>query len=304
MQTITTDHTAHTLDLAVGVPVFERTAALQTLLESLPASVHRVHVADNGHTDERATLYAREWPFDLEVHDLDYDAGVGACRRAIADAASTEYLFIGDCDMRIVRPSDLDTLIGVLEREPHLGGIAGWLWEGDRVRAGAADFHSHTGPTGTTTLYKDARDAKLQHSAGIPYAVFDNIPQAAVVRTAVFEAHTYDDSLQNTEHAAFFLGQQRAGEWQFASTPAVVIHHRMHTDPEYRAEKRQKDTTDLDMLAREFGIDRLAVGPRPDWVTTRARSAGERAFDLVRQVTPPSVWVPTRRVLRRLGVGQ
>jgi len=54
--------------IAVGVPIYTRERALELFLDSVPASVATVYVADNGPAEQRdRDAYAREWPFDLQA---------------------------------------------------------------------------------------------------------------------------------------------------------------------------------------------------------------------------------------------
>jgi hypothetical protein len=281
-------------DIAVGVPVFQRTGALELLLESVPAYVSSVYVADNGHRDERADLYDREWPFELEVLRPGFDVGIGACRAALTDAATEPYLWMGDCDMAFQRDSDLRDLRRILAARPDLGGVSGWLLEGDTVRSGARDLVEANG-----RLYKEFAGERDINSDPLPHAEAEMIPQSGLFRTAVFDDYGYDPAAGSTEHVDFFVGHKRAAKWRFASTPAVVITHHRNIDPEYR-ENRGQSHVEESYLADKWGIEAIHHGRRSDWVTTDERPLHEDCFDVVRRVTPRRVWTPLYRGVKTL----
>jgi len=72
-------------EIAVGVPVLSRSEALAQFIDSVPAGVSRVVVADNGLPGAHTHVYSREWHVDIDVlqthhHrqiDAEYRAGAG-----------------------------------------------------------------------------------------------------------------------------------------------------------------------------------------------------------------------------------
>jgi hypothetical protein len=281
--------------IAVGVPVFSRTAALRQFLESVPEYVTTAYVADNGHTEDREDLYARAWPFDLEVLDLGFDVGIGACRHAIAEAATESYLFVGDCDMRFTDPADLRRLREELAAHPDLGGLSGWLIEGGTVRAGARNLVERRG-----RLFKSVAEPPELEGERLPFARFDFIPQAGLFKTEVFDDYCYDPDIYNSEHVDFFYGHHDAGAWEFGSTPAVLVEHNRWIDPDYRESRRGNNHVDEALLAEKWGFETIEPGTNVDWAGYRDRSVLERAFDVFREVSPPSVWIPIKRVSKRV----
>lgn len=284
--------------IACGVPVYSRTDALQQFLRSVPPNVQTVYVAENGPAEsreERAGLYAREWPFTLEVLNLNHDVGIGACRAAICEALSEPYLWMGDCDMQFTEPDDLERLRGVLERNPDLGGISGWLIEGSAVRSGARQLVEHD-----DRIIKDVSKPPELDGEMTPFARFDFIPQAGLFRRDVYDTYSYDPDIYNSEHVDFFYSHAQRGEWEFASTPAVLIKHNRWINEEYRKSRLGRDHVDEQLLQQKHGIEDIAPGSNVDWAGYRDRSAAERVFEAFRDVTPPRIWMPTRRLLRRV----
>jgi len=285
--------------IACGVPVYSRTEALTQFLESVPPYVETVYIAENGprpSRDERAALYdGRDWPFDLEVLRLDVDVGIGRCREAICEALTEPYLWMGDCDMVFVDAGDLRRLRGVLERNPDLGGVSGWLIEGATVRAGARQLVEHDG-----RLIKAVEEPPETRGERTPFACFDFIPHAGVFRADAYDTYSYDANIKNTEHVDFFYSHAQRGEWEFASTPSVLIRHNRWVDEEYRQSRRGSDHIDEALLAEKHGIKGTAPGSNTDWAGYRNRSVKERLFEAFRASTPPRVWMPLRRILRRV----
>lgn len=109
--------------IALGVPVFQRTEKLRQLLNSVdPEFVDTVYVADNGKTETRQELYGESFGFELNALDVEYDSGLGNCRRSIVEALTEDYLFVVDSDH--VMPANADTLVRQLESRRDLGGIS------------------------------------------------------------------------------------------------------------------------------------------------------------------------------------
>jgi len=288
--------TAADSSIAVGVPMFSREQALRQLFESLPAYVETVYVADNGETNDRP-IYDESWQFELSVDHLPYDCGIGPCRANIADRVTEPYLFVCDSDMEVTRENDLRLLRQVLENNADLGAIAGWLKEGDTIRTGARNLHEQNG-----TLIKNVNQTPEVEGEIIPFTRFDFIPQAALYRTAIFDTYRYDPEIYNSEHIDFFLGHRDADEWDFASTPAVVIQHHREIDPEYRNSQRGKNRVDFETINDKWGYSWAVPGPRSDWITNRDTSTKEEAFNLFRRATPPRVWMPVRSTLNKIGL--
>jgi len=282
-------------EIAVGVPMFMREKALRRLLQSVPSYVEAVYVADNGADDDR-DVYQAQYPFDLEVVELPYDAGIGACRHALVEASTEEYLWMGDNDMEFTDPNDLQKLASILHEHPDLGGVSGWLIEGDTVRAGARDLQLHDG-----VAIKEAAGRPELETDPYPFARFDFIPQAGLFRRECYETYSYDASVESTEHLDFFVGHRDAGEWAFASTPTVMIQHNRNINQEYRDSERGGDHADFDIMREKWGIEDTVPGARTDWGYVRG-GVKSQAFDVVKRTTPAPVWTRIRAAAERAGI--
>jgi len=279
--------------IACGVPVFSRSIALKRFLESVPDYVSSVYVADNGHHNDRRHLYTTDWPYDLQVLELDYDVGIGACRRAIADTVTEPYLFMADSDMELLQTRDLKTLREILTSHDDLGAAAAWLIEPQTVRAGA---HNLTFSNGTAIRHVPITPDLTTNP--VPFATFDLIPQACLFRTSVFDEYTYDPDIELSEHFDFFYGHKLHTDWQWASTPVVHVLHNKNIDEQYR-KTRGNDQVDLERTSEKWGVTEIVPGAFADWSDNHDRSLAEDAFDLFRRRTPPRIWVPTRRLLQQ-----
>jgi len=282
-------------EIAVAVPVLSRSEALAQFIESVPAGVSRVVIADNGMPGAHTHVYARDWHVDVDVLDLGHDIGIGACRAALTDAVDEPYIWMGDCDMAFTRPDDLARLREILDSAPDLGGVSGWLVEGDTVRSGARDLEV----VGDTAI-KAGGDPDVAHTP-YPHARFDFVPQCGLFRSEAFETYGYDPDIDTYEHIDFFLGHRDRGRWQFASTPVVQTMHHRDIDPEYR-ERHGQHNDGGERLAAKWGVERTAAGSVSDWAQLYERSLPEQAFDVFRQAMPARVWLPVRQTLKRVGV--
>lgn len=279
--------------IAVGVPIYQRTEALEIFLESVPEHVETVYVADNG-PDQDRDIYEQEWPFALEVLHLEHDAGIGACRAAIVEESEEPFVWVGDCDMEFTDRNDLRRLRTILRSNPSIGGVSGWLIEGDIVRSGARDLVD-----AGQYLIKDAAEPDIEGRA-LPFARFDFIPQCGLFRREALETYSWDEQVRSSEHIDFFIGHQEAAEWEFASTPTVMIRHNKDIDRDYRESKRGHNHVDVEILSEKWGYEDTVAGSYSDWAQKREPSLKEEAFDVFRQATPAKVWVPAKRTLERV----
>lgn len=135
----------------------------------------------------------------------------------------------------------------------------------------------------------------------LPYTTFDFIPQACLFRTEVFDAYDYDASVGATEHLDFMLGHKQT-QWEFASTPTVMIHHDRWINQEYRESKRGQNHSDLEITREKWGVEAIVPGNRADWGYARSRTIPQQGFDVIKRVTPPRVWLPIRRAARVVGL--
>ena len=224
--------------IGMGVKVFSRTNKLENLLESVdPSVIETVHVADDGKsTSRKEELYSREFPFELNVIDLDYDTGLGYGRKRIVEESTEDFLLIVDSDHII--PHNVELLRKQLEHDPELGGISGALIENNRVRIGAHDLY-----TEGNLLIRDIRNEKeIRRIAGAPFVEFDFIPNVALFRRQCVEDYCWDEKYKiGTEHIDFYVGHFRNTDWTFGCCPEVYFQHKPGGDRDYKSSRRNYD---------------------------------------------------------------
>lgn len=207
--------------IALGVKVFYRTEKLENLLESAREhSIDRVYVADDGHTEERRHLYERNYPFDLELLDLEYDAGAGYGRSRIVEEMYEDYLLLVDPDHRIV---ETEPLMDILEARDDLGGVAGLLYkEEGQIQGNAHDLYERDG-----TLVRDIKEDKpIQRVAGHPFVEFDFVPTSALLRREALEEYSWDPAFViGKDHLDLYVGHWRRTDWNFGIFPGVSFIH-------------------------------------------------------------------------------
>lgn len=205
---------------ALGVTVFKRTEKLRELLDSVPPVVDTVYVADDGETSDRSHLYTRSYDFDLELIDLDYDAGLGRGREAITDALEEEYLLVVDSDQLV--PNNVEVLVDQLEVDQNLGGVGGLFLEHGTLTGMCHDIYEDDG-----LLVRDTERGKdVRTVAGAPLLDFDFIPNAAVFRRDCLEDYTWDPAYRiGKEHLDFYVGHHLKTDWTFGVNPRVLFPH-------------------------------------------------------------------------------
>jgi len=253
--------------VALGVPVYERTEKLRNLLESAEAvPVDTVYVADNGHVDERRDLYETDFAFDLVPIDVEYDSGLGNCRRSIVDRLDEDYLIIADSDHTV--PENVATLVDQLEARPEFGGVCGLLFEQGGLRGTCHDLYERG-----DILVRDIRGKEAEHVAGQPLVEFDFLQNVAAFRRECVEEYAWDPQLQQGKpHLDFYVGHKRRTDWRFGCCPAVQFPHYPGGGSSYTANRNKRERL---MDAREYFLDkwgyRQIVYGQLEWLETQDR---------------------------------
>jgi hypothetical protein len=228
-------------DIALGVVVLTRVEKLRNLLNSIEQKeIGKVYVADNGKmTSDKETLYNKEFPFEFEVLDLEYDIGLGYSRDRIVKAFDEDYLLIVDNDHEL--PDNVMVLADQLAERPDIGGIAGSVIEPERGRLwqSAKDFYEVD-----NELVRDARyeGKEIEFVSGSPFVEFDFVPNAAMFRSECIQDYSWDSEYPlGRAHADFYLGHWKNTEWSFGISPEVMFSHYPGGDTEYVSHRRDTE---------------------------------------------------------------
>lgn len=246
-------------EIAVGVKVFSRTEKLSNLLKSVgEQDIQTVYIADDGEmTDEKARIYERDYPFDLRVFDLPYDAGLGAGRAHIVDHLSEDYLLIVDSDHELL--SDVSRLRDQLEQNDSIGGIGGLLYENQRITG-----HCHDLFENGDLLVRDVKQKKpVQNVAGHPFISFDFIPNVALFRRECLEEYCWDSEyVIGKEHLDFYVGHLKGTTWEFGVCPTVLFGHYPGGDTTYveNRESYRKLMKSREYFLEKWGYDDIVLG--------------------------------------------
>lgn len=226
--------------VALGTVVFKRVEKLEHLLSSVGPPIEKVYVADNGEiTRDKKRLYDRDFPFELEVLDLEYDSGLGHGRNEITKRLTEDYLLVVDSDMAV--PSNVGLLADQLDAKPELGGVCGLLIEEGNVSGICCDLYEEG-----NVVVKDIRDEKhFEFVADSPFVEFDFIVNAAMFRRECLEDYSWDPTYKiGKEHLDFYVAHKKQTDWTFGICPTVVFPHYPGGDVEYTSERR-----DIEKLA-------------------------------------------------------
>lgn len=289
-------------DIAVGVPYLGRADRLCDLLLSVPTEVDRVVVADNAASDARRDLFDTEHRFDLDVIDLESDAGIGACRRAVRDAIDAEYMAVVDSDMQL--PTDLWKLAEILTRDEPLGAVSGILAEDGSIRSGCCDLHLDSTLRQDRVLVQSIREEKsLDWSTGHPVARFDKLANAMLVRKECADEIGWDARLKDKEHIDFFVNHWENSDWEFGACPDVIIRHN-RGGPEWYTEQYRHGNDERQALYRrefltKYGYDDVVWGDTR-WFGTTRRPLPERVYKAVESDLPTAITQPIKSVMNRV----
>ena len=211
-------------DVTVGIKTFYRTEKLaKTLASIVNLDVKKVIVADDGEIDEeKERLYEKmSEMLPLEVLRLPYDSGLSYGRNRIVEKTKTKYLLIIDDDMEI--NEGIILLKTILENDDSLGGVSAILSEYGVIKAGTQNLMKE----GEYLIIYVPNSVKVYYTSfGIPYMIFDFIPNATLFRRDALRDYSWDEHYKiGFEHLDFFWGHKRLGKWKFAVTPSVIFKH-------------------------------------------------------------------------------
>jgi len=293
-------------DIALGVKVFSRAEKLENLLESVEdTEIAAVYIADDGEQmPEKTQIYEAEYPFELTVLDLEYDAGLGYGRNRIVDESNEEFLLIVDSDHEV--PRDVGRLRKQLEASPRLGGVGGLLFERGKIRGVCHDLYERD-----NILVRDVRaDKTVERVADEPLVRFEFIPNAAMFRRECLEASAWDpEYVIGKEHLDFYVAHYRGTDWEFGVNPTVLFDHYPGGSSSYVADR--ESATKLQQSKQYFldkwGYRQLFLG-QTDWfdATRRRRTPQQIGGEILKSIAlsaPPSLLGPLmdlRGIVRKL----
>lgn len=257
------------MDVALGTKVFSRAGKLANLLDSVEHTpIATVYVADDGEeTEEKHELYSRNYPFELRVLDLQYDAGLAYGRNRILEASDAEYLLIADTDHEL--PGNVPTLVRQLEARPGLGGVSGLLYERGTVLGTCHDIHENG-----DVLVRDVREDKhVEWVADAPLVEFEFVPNAVLFRRDCLAEQAWDpEYVIGREHLDFYVAHRHWTDWTFAVSPTVLFGHYPGGSAGYvkNRESRRKLERSKAYFLEKWGYRQVVLG-QTDWTdATRA----------------------------------
>lgn len=251
------------MDVALGTKVFSRASKLEGLLDSVEGTpIDTVYVADDGEPSEaKDRIYDGDYPFDLTVLDLEYDAGLAYGRNRIVEASETEYLLVVDSDHEV--PADVDLLVDQLQARPDLGGVSGLLYEREKIRGTCHDLHENG-----DVLVRDVReDKRVRRVGGAPLVEFEFLPNAVLFRRACLEEQAWDpEYVIGREHLDFYVTQKANTDWRFAVSPSVLFGHFPGGDSSYveNRENRRKLERSKNYFLEKWNYRQIVLG-QTDW---------------------------------------
>lgn len=287
----------------ICVPILKRTDDLRRLLNSVPDWIDGVYVADNGPTDaDRDGLYDCDYPFDLEVLELEFDVGIGRCRRAASKASDSEYIVVCDNDMEL--PTNLEVLIEILEDDASLGGVGGILDEYGNIRSGCCNFSENQWWGSKPALVQSIQEPpSTEWVGGHAIARFDKLANAMIVRRDALADYTWDGLMVDREHLDFFVGHWKDTDWEFAVCPEVIFRH--HTggsvdyEMQYRQGNRERQEQTLQTFKEKWGYGEVITG-ETRWFGTQRRPLSEQVANHIIMNLPSKYSVLLKSAVKRV----
>jgi glycosyltransferase involved in cell wall biosynthesis len=276
-------------DIAIGTTVFNRAEKIRTLLESADNQIIKtVYVADNGNINKtKRNLYEKDYPFQLVILDIEYDAGLAYSRNRIVDALEEELLLLVDCDMLI--PNNVDILYEQLNSKPNIGGISGILQENRTIRGPGHNLYEESLFTHNDLLIRDIQgDSQVETISNYRFIELDKIPNATLFRKECFEDYSWDPNYKLGEHLDFFLGHKKETEWSFGSTPDVIFPHNPGGYPKGEKPNRKTKIENAKTYFENKWGYRHVIHKTPNWLESHIHNIGwKRLFLNQFTETPP-----------------
>ena len=282
--------------IAVGVPYIYRIDALRRLLRSANAvDIDTFYIADNSDGNVAEDLELDAYTFDIEVLNLDYHVGQGACRAAVAAALDEDYLVVADSDMEL--PKNLHVLAEILRENPEIGGVSGVLIEGNRIRSGCRNIHETPLFFGREGIELGIRvQPELLEVSNRYIGFFDYLTNAAMFRRECVEEYSWDETMFNMAHEDFYVGHYHRSDWEFACCPEVFFRHfRGETEdyPSALGEKNEMHTAEQRFL-QKWGYDEFVWGGQREWLTNDLYNY--KIKYLIKSYIPPKYYLLPRQL--------
>jgi hypothetical protein len=240
-------------EIALGAVTFKRMEKLKNLFDSIDSEkISTVYISDTGESVDNKKVYDREYPYDIKIFDMEYDAGLGAGREKIVKNLEEDYMLLVDDDMQM--PSGLDILYKQMLSRPDIGGICGLFTEKDRIYTSCVDIFDEGG-----TCHLEVREDKpIETVDGYPFVQFDFIANAALFRKECLKDYCWDPNyIIGREHADFYVGHKRQTDWNFALSPSVYFPHFPGGDEDFMSNRHseRKNTRSEEYFLDKWGFE-------------------------------------------------
>lgn len=231
-------------NLTLVIKTFERPQTLRRML----ASVRKVYTGPVIIADDSQLPYVSDDPL-VSVLRLPFDSGIGAGRNALIDAVTTEYLWMADDDMILLRDFDIGRVLGYLAHNPEVDLVGGRVVNLPQLRSASylsSDLFAYEAqpirPLGTMI-------------DGLPVAY--KVPNWYVARAEKVRSVRYDDRLKRVDHKDFFSSAY-GRLLCVLDAKMVCLHAHSYFDPHYLS-FRQDTAADFAYLAQKWGSSGSAV---------------------------------------------
>lgn len=284
--------------LAVGVPYIYRLDALRRLLRSANTiDVDTFYIADNSNGHVVEDLDVDDYTFNIEVLNLDYHVGQGACRAAVSTAFSEDYLLVVDSDMEL--PKNLHLLAEILQENPEIGGVSGVLVEKNRIRSGCRNIYEIPLFFGREGIEIGIRDQPELHQVSDRYiGFFDYLTNAAMFRRECIEDYSWDANMFNMAHEDFYVGHYHHTEWEFACCPEIFFKHFRGEAGDYPSDlgKNKEMNTAEKRFLQKWDYGEFVWGKQREWLSN---DLYEYKFKyLIKSYISPKYYLLPRQVQR------
>lgn len=239
--------------------VIEQIRSIRDRYPNLP-----IIVADNG--DDYPDLSSFD---NVQLLKLPFDSGIAASRNAAIAHVQTPLVFLTDDDHLFTDDSRLEHLLSVLNSDPSIGVVGGWLWEEYRNHRSA--WHLNLYETGAELRADVARGPVRITREGVPHWPCDTVLNFALARREIYDVCPWADQLKMCEHWEWMWRFKKLNRWRVAFCPWFGGEHHPYPRPAGYDDYRYRQSTFERLSQQLHGLHRSGEFP---WRQANATPAG------------------------------
>lgn len=230
--------------IAIVIKTFMRESSLfrcvDSMLKNCPKPF-RIYIADDSHVSiDKRHLYHELKQGGHRIIELPFDVGISVGRNAAMSEVKEDYVLVMDDDIMIKNAETVKKLKDILDADPNLGLVAGYIENENGVPFGSDKYSTGLRfEIDNRILFRWPASAIINKLNGSFYRQADQVVNFFLARKELFNDVKWDDRIHiEWEHIDFFLELAKT-KWKAAvCLDAKAIHMKSNYDREYESFRR------------------------------------------------------------------